>query len=265
MLVWAGFNTQHDFNRWLNGDLYLFFERHLYAAADYLIANTDEATPIYFAPFAPTHPVLRFHNARLAPRPIGSFDATQCWILSPQEALYYSLTMFDTTFPQRLAQFADIEPVLVTERDAIYRVVPHADIFTSSKAIRFEGGIVAWLLTPLPETMQRGETLDIMVELMLEQPQPDDLTLFVHLYGDPTPYEGGVLWGQTDQPLCEGSPARFWRVSDALVQPTYLSIPATTPPGDYEIAFGLYRTQSLQRLSSGDLNYVIVQSVTISD
>jgi 4-amino-4-deoxy-L-arabinose transferase-like glycosyltransferase len=263
LLIWAGFNTYSDFSRWLNQDLYLFFERHLYEAADYLNANTDDTTPLYISPFAPTHPVFRFHAARLAPRPVTGFDATQCWVLAPSEALYYSLTMFDNTFEQRLARYADVEPVRVTERDAIYRAIPHENIFDDGEAIQFENGITAYLLMPLPATIRAGETIEILVSVVLEQPQTDDLTLFLHLYGDPTPYEGGVLWAQADQPLCTSSPLRFLEVGEAIVQPASLTIPAETASGEYDIALGFYRTQSLQRLVSDNLTYTVVQTVQV--
>jgi 4-amino-4-deoxy-L-arabinose transferase-like glycosyltransferase len=265
LLLWAGLNTRGDFSRWLNQDLYLFFERHIYAATDYLIANTDNVNPIYISPFAPTHPVFRFHAARLAPRLVTGFDATQCWVLAPSEALYYSLTMFDNTFEQRLSRFADVEPVHVTERDAIYRARPREDIFSDGAAIHFENGISAYLLTPLPETIRVGETIDITLGVMLEQPQTEDLTLFLHLYGDPTPYEGGVLWAQADQPLCTSSPLRFLQAGETIVQPASLTIPAETASGEYDIALGFYRTQSLQRLVADNLSYAIVQSVRVSE
>ena len=104
-----------------------------------------------------------------------------------------------------------------------------------------------------------------MVVVILEQPQTEDLTLFLHLYGDPTPYEGGVLWAQSDQPLCTSSPLRYLQVGQMIVQPIQFHVPAETIPGDYDIAIGLYRTQSLQRLISGELTYSIVQSLTVQE
>jgi hypothetical protein len=65
-------------------------------------------------------------------------------------------------------------------------------------------------------------------------------SVFVHLYGVPTPYQGGRLWAQADSELCATYPASLWQTDETIVQAFVLKIPADIPPGEYSIAAGVY-------------------------
>jgi len=54
-------------------------------------ASTPTEQPVYFSPFTPTHPVVRYLSPLLAPRPVGAFDSHQCLVLAAEPATYFTV------------------------------------------------------------------------------------------------------------------------------------------------------------------------------
>ncbi|MBC7227999.1 MAG: hypothetical protein H5T61_12335 [Thermoflexales bacterium] len=104
------------------------------------------------------------------------------------------------------------------------------------------------LLEPLPPTAQAGETVPIHLALRARQPLDRAYSLFVHLYGDPTPYEGGPLWAQTDGPPCEPYPSDLWRTDEWVLTTFSLALPEDLPSGRYQVGLGIYDSATGARL-----------------
>ncbi|MCA9904009.1 MAG: glycosyltransferase family 39 protein, partial [Anaerolineae bacterium] len=273
LLAWAGANTATDFAVWVRSpDLFLPMEQHIYRGIDTLAARTPPDAPVYFSPFTPAHPVLRLRQWTLAPRPVSAFERADCLRLpDAPEAYYFALTFFDPDFAQALAPWATVEALDWTAREdagryTIYRVQPDRQLFTEA-GLLFADRLAVSVSGTLPDAARQGDTIPLDLLVRARAPLDRDYTLFVHLYGDPTPYAGGDLWAQTDVPLCPSSPPPTWRTDEIIVETAALSIPPDLPPGDYQIAIGIYETGSHERLGvstpASGLDYAVVHNVTV--
>ena len=54
------------------------------------------------------------------------------------------------------------------------------------------------LLLPISSVAEAGDMLTVTLGLKAQHPLDRDYSVFVHLYGDPTPYEGGAMLAQGD-------------------------------------------------------------------
>lgn len=264
-VLWAGYNTRADFEKWVASDRYLPFEEHLYQATNFIITQTDQSLPVYFTPFSPFHPVINFHKGRMDVPYISGFDSLDCWVLPEDQALLYALTMFEAGYLERLGDLAEVKPLYQGDHYDINQIITHREFLTSGQTFTLEDGITLSIIRDMPDRVSAGDTVNMMAVFRVDQPISDDLTLFLHLHGTPSPYEGGTLWAQSDQPVCVSAPARFWRTDEFIIQPLQLHIPPETPPADYEIALGVYQARSQERLMIGDQDYVILQPITVSD
>ncbi|MEL7432647.1 MAG: hypothetical protein AAFN11_01760 [Chloroflexota bacterium] len=262
LLLWAGSNTYVDYQRWLDEDLYFLMENHILEMSA-TVDERDDNLPVYVSPFSPTHPVVKYVDRQLAENHVDGFDATQCWVIPEEDTLFFNLTVFDETFTERLSTFADVTPIYENERDALYYVSPKIDNIVPLNTSVFDNDMAVGLTNSLPETVAQGEVLDVTLSVKLQAHIPDDVTAFMHLYGDPTPYEGGTLWAQTDQPLCPSHPMLFTDTDEHILQPVQLAIPADTPPDTYDVALGFYNTRTQERIMIEDSSYIILDSVTV--
>ncbi|MFQ5576961.1 MAG: hypothetical protein ACE5G8_08235 [Anaerolineae bacterium] len=69
------------------------------------------------------------------------------------------------------------------------------------------------------------------------------------------------------QPLDGAYPTPRWQTGEAITDPIPLPLPDSLPPGEYRLALGLYRLDTLERLplagdSSGE-NAVIIPSIRL--
>jgi hypothetical protein len=76
----------------------------------------------------------------------------------------------------------------------------------------------------------------------------DERSVLVHLL-DPS----GAKVAQADGAPARGArPTSQWRAGDTIIDSHQLALPADLPPGDYTLAFGMYRWPSLERLAMRD-------------
>ena len=273
LLALSAIITLRDFGAWVRSpDLYLPMEQHLNRAINTLETDTS-ATPVYFSPFTPQHPVIRLRAGDLAPRPVSAFTSAECLRLpDAPEADYFALTLFDGDLAARLAPYATVNPLhaeaAAIPRYTIYRAEPNAALFAQPDDAAFDGRIGVRLLAQ-PTSATRGESLALTLALRAVVPLDHAYTLFAHLYGDPTPYEGGTLWAQTDMPMCISSPPQTWRTDERIIQTATLTLPADVPLNTYDLAIGIYDTLSLLRLpltdGTGGENYAVVGEVRIEE
>jgi hypothetical protein len=76
----------------------------------------------------------------------------------------------------------------------------------------------------------------------------DERSVLMHLLD-----RNGVKVAQADGVPARGArPTSQWRAGDTIIDTHQLALPAELPPGDYTLAFGMYRWPSLERLALRD-------------
>jgi hypothetical protein len=275
-LIPVAMRTYHDFHRvWIEQpETFVVMEQHINRATDYLSDYAPQDNYVYFSPFTPAHPVIAFRKADLAPRPVAAFDGHECLVLPAHQANYVSLTMYEPGFQQRLAQWATVTPLFVDSgsptsapRYSIFSATPPPDL--GRYVANFGDALVVKLMHPLSTTISAGVTLPIVLGVQPLRTLDFAPILFVHLYGTPTPYEGGTLWAQADSQLCVSYPAHLWRTEETIIQLFALDIPPDIPPDVYTIAIGIFPFPAGERLpiSDGDasaFNYLTLHHLTIT-
>lgn len=216
-------------------------------------ASTPTEQPVYFSPFTPTHPVVRYLSPLLAPRPVGAFDSHQCLVLAAEPATYFSLSAFEDV----VAAHGPWSTIVERERrdDLAGALLLEASPSEALRARLAEApeGVIAdrlkvWVLALSNPTPAPGETVTLTVALQMTGPATAPLGVFVHAYGDPTPYAGGRMWAQTDAGLCDSYPPTVWRADETIVQSLALTFPADLAAGSYELVFGAYTYPDITRL-----------------
>jgi 4-amino-4-deoxy-L-arabinose transferase-like glycosyltransferase len=246
LLVVAGVNTVRDFDTWVaSPDLFFPMEQHLYAGIDWVAANTPPDAPVYFAPFAPDHPVLRLRERQLGERPVGAFMPAQCLVLNERPAYYFTLPMYTPGFAEQLGDYAAVETMEASDpRYTIYRAEPHAELPDDWTTIG--GRIEAENINPLPGAARNGDTLELMMAFRRVGEVDRPYTMFAHLYGVDEKV-GIMLIGQDDQPICPSYPPALWREGETIIQ--RYSIPVDTSVyGEFAIGIGIYDSVTLERL-----------------
>ena len=275
LFVIAGIATYHDFNdRWLHHpEVFTLMEQHANQASNFINASVEER-PVYFSPFTPSHPVIAFRSADLAPRHVGAFDSHFCLVIPDTPAIYVSLTMYEPNFRQRISPWAETtvltqDPYQTPPRYTVFQAIPRPEFLYGPFQARMTFGEAVELhsLTPIPSVVEAGSTVLLNLGLKALRPLDRVYSVFVHLYGDPTPYEGGPLWAQGDSLVCAPYPSVLWRTDETVVQPFKLTIPADIPAGRYLIAVGMYEAPAGARLplNVGDdqADFFVLQEVEI--
>ncbi len=78
-----------------------------------------------------------------------------------------------------------------------------------------------------------------------ESPISTDYTVFIHL----RTAENISVQQWDRQPLNGAYPTQLWHSGETIADPVSLSLPADLPPGKYQLAIGLYRLDTLERLT----------------
>ena len=259
LIVVAGATTYRDFNvRWLNDpNVFVLMEAHINRAINLLHASTPADMPVYFSPFTPSHPVLEFRSAELAPRHVGAFDSHYCFVVSDVPAAYVSLTMYEPDFKSALAQWADwtvLEQDQAASQGAprytVYQATPRLDAWTdgSHESSVFADALEVRSISPISSTLSAGATIPVRLAIRALRPLDRAYSVFVHLYGDPTPYEGGVMWSQGDSQISASYHPAYWTPHETIIQQFDLPIPARIPTGQYTVAIGVYEAPNGPRL-----------------
>lgn len=90
-----------------------------------------------------------------------------------------------------------------------------------------------------------GETLSLLLLWRAKRVPPQSYTVFVHLLD-----AGGRLWAQQDNPPVGGTyPTYEWQEGEMVTDRYRLSVKPETPPGEYRLEIGLYRLETMERLS----------------
>jgi len=171
--------------------------------------------------------------------------------------LYASSALYDLPLNQQIAPFVDEVTLWHAEADypddapryAVYQASPRAELFEGwDNAGTFENGAQMRFINDATLVAKAGEVVWLNVAWRSDAPQDRALSFFAHVYGNPTPYEGGALWAQTDGGICLSHPPFVWRNDEVTVQFVGVQLPQDLPIGDYDIAIGVYDTLTLERI-----------------
>ncbi len=256
LLLWAGWNTRQAFAGWLEApETFIFMGQYVSRSAALVADHAPAGEPVYFSPFPADHAVVRFWGRHLAPRRVGAFDGHGCLVLPDSPAIYASVTLYEPGFQDALSRWADVQVLGQDEaaappRYTVFRAEPRPlwSPGGGGEVIGFADAVQARLLTPLPEEAPPGQQVALALAVRALRPLDRPYSLFVHLYGDPTPYEGGPLWASADAQLCASYPSPAWQVGETVIQRFELTLPEQAPPGRYTVAVGLYESPAGARL-----------------
>jgi len=276
LLCWAGANTYRDVQQWLDlPDLFPIMEQHVHIGADYVLDDVPVGTLVYFSPFTPGHPVVSFTKARLKAYPVRAFDGNTCLVAADRPAVYVSAVQFDPMLASKLEQWTDAETLAedtaaASPRYAIYQAVANQELLSGwggDTTVIFGARLQVRIIDPPPDTVLPGDTLPITLAFRALHTVDRPYHIFLHLYGDPTPYEGGLMWSQTDARVCDSYPTPNWAEHEIIVQSFALAVPEDVEPGNYVVALGLYEPATGTRLPltspAGQVDYFEGWYVTI--
>ena len=280
LLLAVGIVTYRDFAvKWLHDpQTFVAMEMHVNQAVSLIAATTPEDSHVYFTPFTPAHPVIILRAQDLAPRPVGAFNSHECLVLpdaTPSEspAVYTSLTVYEPSFASSLGAWAQVSTLYEDPTDgaesprySVFAATPYPALGTEVGG--FGDQFEVRLLSPIPATVAPGSTLTITLGVRALRTPEIAPSLFIHLYGIPTPYEGGTMWSQADSQLCTSYPAHLWRTDETIIQSFALPLPDDLPSGDYIIGTGLYPFPDGPRLpvtamADNDDGYVTLRQVSV--
>lgn len=265
LFVWAAADTLLTLNAWLSERrLLLYIDDRVNLALAAVRDHTPPDMPLYI-PGLDFHPVAAYHAANL-PRHTAfyPFADGDCFITANETTAFVDLPIVLNSFVQRVQPYAEAVAVLASDYEAphvlwqVVQVTPNTAIRGAWSAAPVLGEMLQIaLVEPLNTPVQRGERLALQVGMRLLRPVDKQYHLFLHLQGDPTPYEGGTLWATGDGRLCTAitdesrlTALADTSISETLVQLFYLDVPPDLPAGDYHVAVGLYDFESQARLST---------------
>lgn len=136
-------------------------------------------------------------------------------------------------------------------RYTVLQAVPKLEFLQNPGVVRsvFGERVEMRLLEPIPSAARAGETVPVHLALRALRPPDQAYSVFVHLYGNPSPYEGGPLWAQADGPACGPYTANLWRTDEWVLTTFSLTLPEDLPPGRYQVGMGIYDSTTGIRLS----------------
>jgi hypothetical protein len=286
LLLASGVVTYFDFNvRWLSDPrVSIYTEKYINQPIDFIKQSTSPDQPVYFLPFSFAYRGLAYRTYDLAPRPVRSFDTFYCQVASDRSAIYVASGAYEPDYGTVLSRWSDVrvlqqgEPLpdgnedldaIFSEINLSYRLPPDRTsakqawpwyiIYESTPRTDWVAGINQptaifsdsvrlRLVEPISTTVHPGDVLLLRLGLKALHPMNQDLNIFAHLYGIPTPYEGGQMWSASDAPACPTYPANVWQSDETVLQDLSLNVPPDAPPGNYLIGLGIYDRESAIRL-----------------
>ena len=260
LLAPAGYSVYIDLHtKWIDDlETYKFMEQHVNSGFNYLRSHALPGDSVYASPFPSDHPVVVFRQAELAPRHVAGFVSGQCLVVPDHRADYIAVTMYETHFADDLSQWAQVTTLdqdtakgYPNPRYTVFAAVPdlarlHPADFP---AARFDDWLDVRLLRPLSTTVRAGDTLSLVLGIQPFQKPQVYPSIFVHLYGTPSPYKGGKLWAQADSQVCASYAAPLWDTAETIIQTFSLALPPDLPPGQYTVAIGAYPAPAGKRMA----------------
>ncbi len=104
-----------------------------------------------------------------------------------------------------------------------------------------------------------GDVLTLTLHWRVEQTPNARYKIFVHLLDA----SGRVIAQRDGEPLADLRPTTTWRAGETLADNYGVFIEPNTPPGDYRIEIGVYRTDDGARLPVGESDHLILGTVQV--
>lgn len=106
---------------------------------------------------------------------------------------------------------------------------------------------------------QPGQTIHLTLYYQTGSAIETGLSSFTHLIGTAfNPATGGPLWGQDDGEPCRTLfPMSAWPPDSTVLHKVAVTVPADTPPGEYQLRTGFYHWQTGTRLLLADETEVV--------
>jgi hypothetical protein len=161
-------------------------------------------------------------------------------VLAPAQ-LRIDVGLYDVETGVRLTRAGDDAPTLGALSVAPR---PGAGGLPHARRVEFDGKI-ALLGFDLDRTrLTPGESLELVLWWEALRPLDADYVVFAHLILPPD-----AVWAQQDQmPQAGGAPTSTWVPGRRVEDRRRIELPAGAPPGNYQVAIGLYDKDSYERL-----------------
>jgi hypothetical protein len=133
-----------------------------------------------------------------------------------------------------------------------FTVGPPPPAPTLARPAQWRNGLQLVGMDPISTTVHPGESVNLRLVWVADQPIDQNYTVFVHLVG-----ADGKPLAQADRAPEDGFyPTSAWAVGELVADNYAISIPSEAPSGDYKLRVGLYQPQTNKRLPlvpSGDM------------
>jgi hypothetical protein len=254
LLLWAGVNTYRDFDTWLaDYTPNIYIDDRFNASMQIVREQTPPDMPIMI-PGIVYHPVAAFHGYGMPQRETRFYEWAdgECYVTPRETYVAVDLPIHLNSFESRAQIYsANVEAVARQPEQEynVFIVTPHDDLTTEwDNSVRMGDSLEVRLVEPVPQIVAAGDTLTLYLGMRVHQTLSQEYRFFVHLQGNPTPYEGGTQWSTGDAPLCAQAYSPQWDTSETIIQTLTLPIPDDMPVGEYHIAIGLYEPNTGARL-----------------
>ena len=129
--------------------------------------------------------------------------------------------------------------------------------------VRWQNGLRLVGMDPFSTTVRAGEQLDLRLVWSTDVAVDEEYTVFVHLVGA----DGQPVAQDDHAPEGDFYPTAAWAVGEPVAGAYHLTVPASLPPGQYELKVGLYQPEQNQRLGleSGDDAYPLAEITVLED
>jgi hypothetical protein len=254
LLLLAATNTYRDFDRWLaDYTPSIYIDDRFNASMQIVREQTPPDMPIMI-PGIVYHPVAAFHGYGMPQRETRFYEWAdgECYVTPRQTYIAVDLPIHLNSFESRVQMYSENVVAVARQPEQEYNVfivTPHDDLIAEwDNSVRMGDRLEVRLIESMPQNVAAGDTLTLYLGMRVQQTPSQEYRFFVHLQGNPTPYEGGTQWSTGDAPLCAQVYNPQWDTSETIVQTLTLPIPDDMPAGEYHIAIGLYEPNTGTRL-----------------
>lgn len=283
-LIFTAYTTYQDyFIRWgSKHELLTAFDTGVKAIGEY-IAQVPKKESIYLSPTWLEHASLRLHSNQR--KDIRAYNGRHCFIFPQQTKIQTSyiivpgddknsLALLPSYFPQGQKEYEGT--IGVNEHYFTVYQIPAGARAQFSPQVPTEANwdnqieLVGYDLAE--NELEPGATITINLYFKPLVDMAKNYIVFIHLWGEPDPESGNIIYGQQDREPCfQSYPTSFWHVGEVVRDTFSFSIAPEVKAGTYRLAVGIYRWPELTRLplvesnlaSEGDA--IILREVQIGD
>ncbi|MGB7340180.1 MAG: hypothetical protein WBC91_14885 [Phototrophicaceae bacterium] len=256
LISWSGWQTYTDFGMWLateTDDFGISYDYRINEAMFIL----DAETPPEQAIIMPTDDGFRATATYLAAgmqRDLTFYRWTSndCYLSPRAPYTVLDLPIVLNSFAARVLPYVDDLQAIYAHPDNDYNIftVTPSDVLSASwNAPQYGEALSAQVIAPTLSTVTAGDNLIVHWAMRFTAELPrNDYRVLLHLQGDPTPYDGGILYSTGDEPLCELAYTPQALQDVTIIQQLILPIPADLEAGEYHLAMGFYTPDDFTRL-----------------